>query len=188
MLRFSSRKYIEARARRINISRVNVASVSGLEPPLEPSTLEPVNLEESPELAQAPQADLNAHPFFWKESDGSLQKDPSEIRWVWNPMTGDLHIGTQDRHSEMTPRDTDWESVLRGFYFPAKKLVAIRPFYWPDGTYDQWDEGHAELSADVQMTFVMAMQPTLQQQDPEVEFKTNIDNKWLQGTTGRYSW
>jgi len=88
----------------------------------------------------------------------------------------------------MTPQGTDPESVLRGFYFPSTKTVAIRPYYWADGNYDQWDDGHAELSADIQSTFIAGIQTTLRQQEPEVQFKLNIGNDWLQSTTGRRGW
>jgi len=177
MLRVSSKKYVDARARRFRIVHsVNVVGISGLEPPLVESLDDP----ESP-----PKPDMQAYPFFWKEIG---QKTPQEIRWIWNPQTGDMYVGTQLRHAGMTPQGTEWDSVLRGFYFPSNKTVAIRPFYWPDGSYDQWDTGHAELSADIQMIFVTAIEPTLKQQEPEIDFKLNIDNKWLQSTTGRYSW
>lgn len=124
--------------------------------------------------------------YLYKEK--GQQKVPQEIRWVWDPISGDMYVGTQDHHSEMTPSGTDWSAVLRGFYFPDKKLIAIRPYFWPDGAHDYWDGDHAELSADIQMTFIMAMKPILQLQDPEVDFQTNIDNSWLQQSSGRYSW
>ncbi len=180
MLKISS-KDVEARARSIEIVHiVNVVSVSGLEPPLIPESVNQEGLEHP----AAPQKDMSAHEFFWLEPG---QRVPSEIRWIWNPMTGDAHVGTQSRHSGMTPSGTDWDSVLRGFYFPDKKMVAIRSYYWPNGAYDQWDEGHSQLNADIQMAFVMAVKPTLQQQDPGVDFSLNIDNGWLRAT-GRYSW
>jgi len=183
MLKLSSTKYVEARARRIQVvPRVNVVDVSGLEPPILES--DPVQSIEE-QQPQQPQEDVNVHPIFWKEPG---QRTPSEIRWVWDPLTGNMNIGTQSRHSGMTPSGTEWDAVLRGFYFPNQKLVSIRPYYWPNGDYDQWDEGHAELSADIQMAFIMAIQPTLKQQEPEIQFKTNIDNRWLEQTTGRYSW
>jgi len=185
MLKLSSQKYLEARARQFRIVRsVNVVGVSGLEPPIIESPVSEIQ-EDLPEVSEVPKVDQNAHPFFWKERG---QRVPSEIRWIWNPQTGDMYVGTQSRHAGMTPSGTDWDSVLRGFYFPSNKTVAIRPFYWPNGTYDQWDSDHAELSADIQMIFVTAIQPTLEQQEPAVQFQLNIDNKWLQSTTGRYSW
>lgn len=185
MLRVSSKKYVEARARQINIvTRVNVVSVSGLEPPVIEPVVDDLDPAGQEQLSQPPQMDSNTHPFFWMLPG---QKVPQEIRWIWDPISGDMYVGTQDRHSEMTPSGTDWSAVLRGFYFPDKKLIAIRPYFWPDGANDYWDGDHAELSADIQITFIMAMKPILQQQDPEVDFQTNIDNSWLQ-SGGRYSW
>jgi hypothetical protein len=183
MLKVNSSKYLDARAKQLSIVRsINVVSTGTLQPPR-------IYKDRKNPLAGW-EEDKSLFPFFWKEKGmtDSTQSEPLDIRWVWEPTTGNMYIGTDSRHAVMTPRGVPGDSVLRGFYFPSKKMVSIRPYYCPSDQWDQWDEGHADLNADVQAIFMMAIKPIIMAQEPGIVFRTNIDNQWLKDETGRFSW
>ncbi len=180
MLKLSSVKYVHARARKLNIvPHIEISQITGLEPPQVPN--------DPNDPTQGTKEDRSVHPFLWKELG---QREPSEIRWIWDPQTGLMNVGSPSAgmHSSLTPEGTAWDGVLRGFYFPSRKMVGIRPFYWLQGTYDQWDETHQQLNADIMSTFIVALRPSLLNDEPDINFNTNVDNSFLQGLIGRYAW
>lgn len=72
-------------------------------------------------------------PFFWK---GDNNKKPAMIRWMWNPLSGEMRLSaTGQMHSSYVKKDEKFDHWVRGFYFPEKKHIVIRP-YAPFGPYE----------------------------------------------------
>ncbi len=181
MLKVISRQLKKARVRPIRpVNKVNIISIDGL----------------APKEGQDP----NSFPFTW--GDDIYGKTPEEIRWSWNPVNGDMMLGTAMRHAEQIDqynrsrsRDKapsgkiDFDGWLRGFYIPDRNQVLVRTYYWPTDPYDQWDEDHAQLNAEVYATFMTIMNQQFSETDMgEVDYKGNIDNDWLKGNIRNYGW
>ena len=139
----------EARVRSLRpVNRINIVKIDGL----------------TPREGQDP----NSFPFTWVEEFSG--KVPEEIRWSWNPVNGDMMLGTAMRHAEQidqynrsrsrakTPGGKiDFDGWLRGFYIPDRNQVLVRTYYWPTDPYDQYDEDHAQLNAEVYSALMTVM-------------------------------
>jgi hypothetical protein len=120
------------------------------------------------------------HPFFWVNQYG---EKPSVIRWVWNPHTGEMRVGDQMSHAMMiSSKDMSFDNWLRGFYFPAKKEIAIRPF----GLADSFD---SDRSQKVIEKFAAMILPRVKSNDPSpsrpIKIVTNIGGDYVNNSTLR---
>jgi len=118
----------------------------------------------------------HAHPLLWPRSD-TCQR-PDWVRWLWHPRSGDMRVGRVIHHYEFLsktgmPEFNEW---LRGFYFPAVKLLAVRTYFVPRGPYDEFDNAHRRLDARVSNRVTTLLRPCL----PNVEVVTGVDNAWLE--------
>ncbi len=119
-----------------------------------------------------PPSNKNAHPLQYL--DPNTKKPPEVIRWTWSPITGEMRIGPTTTHASQTGGQP-FDSLVRGFYFPQKKLIAIRPFFWPQGAYDYWDESHEELNVKVTNAITTILKLAL----PKAQIEQQTDNQWL---------
>lgn len=148
-------KQLKEAARKLRIKNVaNVTDNGGLVPPKNKAA---------------------AHPFLW--NDPNTQKPPEVIRWVWSPTTGEMRLGPASHHAEQIGRDQiPFDGWVRGFYFPARKQIAVRPYFWPQGPYDDWDASHAELNDQVRNTITNVLRSAV----PNANIQTEVGNSWLQ--------
>ena len=120
------------------------------------------------------------HPFYWKEQFRSYE--PDELRWSWNPKTGDLVVGADADHiAQINSRYPNIDQWVRGFYIPSKNQVIVRPFYWEQNEKNAervgWDDKHEALNAELIGTIVYLLEATLPKKVKQWEF--NVDNEWL---------
>ena len=127
------------------------------------------------------------NPFLWHSS--YTGKRPFWIRFVWNPQTGRMILGVPlecYHHKDIIPSSRRYpiDAWVRGFYFPEKRWIGIRPFFWPAGPEDQWNKQHATLNDRI----MKALVPMLRRILPKARIETNIDNNRLAELTGLLDW
>ena len=146
-------------ARSLNIiQKVIIASITGLEP-----------------------SKPHDSPLNW--NDQFSHEPPSVLRIIWLPMTEEMHVSTQGSHDLMFPQpprcpDAAW---LRSFYFPDQTFLAVRPYFYPEGPDDWWDQSHEELQVAVSSTYIYAIKRLLSK---TFCARTDCDNKWLEQNCG----
>lgn len=156
----------DGRARCLRIvSKLRIAEARGLEAP----------------------ADGSTSPFMWVREYSNRR--PFWIRFVWNPQTGTMIVGTNPacfHHADLMPasRRYPFGAWVRGFYFPEWTLFAIRPFWWPRAKHDSWNESHKELDRRILKVLV----PLLKDQIPSSKVAVGINNAWLAEKTGLTGW
>jgi hypothetical protein len=126
-----------------------------------------------------PRDEPAAHWTRWNEL--GIHRRPFVIRISWNPQTGSLFVGPQCRHVLQIPADRRYplESYLRGFWFPIPPVIALRPFFWPDGKIREWTEQHADLNDRVSSIFLDLLRPDV---PTRTRIFRNVDNQFLRQT------
>jgi len=126
-------------------------------------------------------------PFFWKDANGQI---PQMIRWSWQPASGDFLITSNAQpnfHSMQIQKfgsGHEYESWLRGFYFPAKNQLVIRTYFNPSGVYDDWNAKHREIDQEVETHFIVLIERVAKHQ---FEVQTGVNNNYLRNTYSRIS-
>lgn len=129
---------------------------------------------------KTPLDDPDTHVFRWNLENG---QKPKFFRWIWQPVEGELLVGTVGHHQYMMPRNDSkrpFDSYLRGFYFVKERLVATRPFFWPETPYDEFDRVTSRNVADAAVRL-------LSKQLKKVRFEIGVDNNWLMQYFSKYS-
>jgi hypothetical protein len=144
------------------VSRINVTDTGTLQPP---------QGKTGPKLT---------HPFFWVNQYGVR---PDIIRWVWNPITGEMRLGEVHNHAMLiSSNDMSFDNWLRGFYFPEKKEIAIRPF----GVSDNFDP---EKSKKIIEKFTVLILPRVKASDSSpsrpIKIVTHISGDYVNNSTLR---
>jgi len=150
--------------RRFKLSqRANVISISGYD----------YNLTEATALAK-----LDPNPLRAKIKN----KLADYVRWSWNPVTGDLVIGIVHRHINQIPESDVYPigAWVRGFYFIRENLIAIRPWFWPLTS----DEDFSRKDSDEICSVIGNL---LQHSLRKSRIEYNVDNNWLKQTFHRYA-
>jgi hypothetical protein len=130
-----------------------------------------INITNTGELV-APKGKPKAFPFQYVMPMGNA---PETIRWVWNPRTGEMRMNPSGFHAQQIKKDEKFDQWVRGFYFPKKKLVAIRPYFSPSGAYDNWDASHAALNENIVARLTQALNKAF----PGAKIEQGVDNQWL---------
>lgn len=139
------------------VNHANITTVEGLEPPKRRKA---------------------RNQFYWDQQGAFVPKPPGTIRFIWSPVTGEMRLGTENNHAEQMGKGEGFDSWVRGFFFPEQKLVAIRPFFWPQGAHDVWDAEHADLNNRVMTTISNIMKNLI----PSARIKADVDNNWLRSS------
>lgn len=135
-------------------------------------------------IGLAPPPGRKRSPFLWYREFS--ERTPFFLRFVWNPQSGTTIIGVEGHHTSLIPpsRRYPFASWVRGFYFPAWRLYAIRLFFWPQKKDDPWDTSHSRMNHNI----MRILSPLLRHEVPRAKVAVNIDNQWLQERTGLVSW
>lgn len=133
--------------------------------------------------------DKSVHPFLWHDNCSIFaEKLPKWRKWIYHPKLNTLIIGDCTQHLHLIPEKSKHQDImfwLRGFFFPHKKMVAMRPF--TNGHIDNWSLKAIEKNTKIQ-TIVADWMRSQNGLTFNVKFVFDVDNRWLNKNIEIRSW
>lgn len=122
-----------------------------------------------------PRGKKDIFPLHWHREDTSPPEVPDWIRWMWHPIKGTMYIGRVAHHYNFLPDRSKLSIWVRGFYFPAAKMIAVRTYFYPATPDECFNVNHGRIDDVVSGRIVKLLKAKL----TRTKFVTGVDNDWL---------